>query len=124
MSTLIRVGVVTNTYWVLDAGTISFTPAQLSSMLPTPPLTADKAIITSIVLTLGTGTITATGAGFTVITGFGVIPFTYTYVFTLDADDDPAAGEVVRLAHSVYIQREIGALFFVAQTSGLSVRQA
>jgi hypothetical protein len=81
---------VTNTYWVLDAGTISFTPAQLSGMLPTPPLTADKAIITSIVLTLGTGTITATGAGLTVITGFGVIPFTYTYVFTLDADDDPA----------------------------------
>src|SRR5260221_13304496 len=79
----------TDTFLILPAGTLTFTPAALAAMLPTPPIVSGAATITSITLTLGTGSITVTGTG-TYASGVGTIPVSFTYVFTLVPVTEPA----------------------------------
>jgi hypothetical protein len=79
----------TDTFMIIPAGTLAFTPADISAMLPAPPITSGAAAISTIALTLGTGSITAAGTG-TYASPFGPIPVTFTYVFTLVPVTEPA----------------------------------
>lgn len=80
---------VTDTFWVLDAGTLNFSPDALNARLPTPPIVSGAATIDSITLSAGTESLSAAGTG-RYATLFGSIPISYTYVFTLLPVTDPA----------------------------------
>ena len=79
----------TDTFLIIPAAPLAFSPAALTAMLPSLPITASSVTITSLTLTLGTGIITAAGAGF-YSSFFGAIPATFTYVFTLVPNTEPA----------------------------------
>jgi hypothetical protein len=79
----------TDTFMIVDAGTSVFSPAALSSMLPTPPVVSGSLTVTSISLAVGSGSMTASGTA-SHATPFGPIPVTYTYVFTIDPVGDAA----------------------------------
>ncbi len=86
---LLLQGATTDTYFIVDAGTTTMTAAQLAARLPTLPIASGAASITSLTLSIGNGSIIATGSG-TYGTPFGPIPIAFTYVFTLEPVIDPA----------------------------------
>jgi hypothetical protein len=80
---------LTDTFMILAVGPLMFSPAAVSAMLPPMPFTSGSATISTLVLTLGTGSITAAGTG-SYATFFGPIPVTITYVFTFVPVTEPA----------------------------------
>jgi hypothetical protein len=79
----------TDTFMILPAGTLTFSPAAVSAMLPPVPFTSGAATLSTLALTLGTGSVTAMGTG-AYASLFGTIPVTFTYVFTLVPVTEPA----------------------------------
>jgi hypothetical protein len=79
----------TDTFAIISVGALTFSPAQLSAMLPALPFTSGPATITTLTATPGTGSITAAGTG-TIATAFGPIPVSFSYVFTIFPETEPA----------------------------------